>query len=250
MKHKREKSVRGLAAPVALLFAVGACAAPGPDGIADPHEPLNRRVHAFNRGLDAAVVRPLTQAGQTDAADEAATGDTPGAVLARIDDNLSLPGKVINHLLQGRPADAVQNAARFAVNTTLGLGGLHDPAGREFALPEIDTDFGETLHVWGVPEGAYLVLPVLGPSTERDFAGRIVDWAIDPVGGWLNADQRRGARVIKVLSKAGDRAALGETVDSVLHESADSYAQLRLIYLQNRRFELGQEADVIDPYAD
>ena len=132
----------------------------------------------------------------------------------------------------------------------LQLGGLLDPAGQEFALPDVDTDFGETLHVWGVPEGAYLELPVLGPSTERDFAGRIVDWAIDPLGSWLNEDQRHGVTAIKVLSKAGDRAALGDTVDSVLHESADSYAQLRLIWLQNRRYELGQEADEIDPYAE
>lgn len=245
MKHKREKSVRGVAASLLVLLALAACARPGPDGIADPYEPLNRQVHAFNRGLDAAVLRPLSRPAQGEAGE-----DGPLAVITRVGDNLSLPGKVINNLLQGRPGDAVQNAGRFVVNTTLGLGGLHDPAGREFALTEVDTDFGETLHVWGVPEGAYLELPVLGPSTERDFAGRIVDWVIDPVGNWLNPDQRRGARVIRLLSKAGDRAALGETVDSVLHESADSYAQLRLIYLQNRRFELGEEAEVIDPYAE
>lgn len=245
MKHKREKSVRGVAASLLVLLALAACARPGPDGIADPYEPLNRQVHAFNRGLDAAVLRPLSRPAQGEAGE-----DGPLAVITRVGDNLSLPGKVINNLLQGRPGDAVQNAGRFVVNTTLGLGGLHDPAEREFALTEVDTDFGETLHVWGVPEGAYLELPVLGPSTERDFAGRIVDWVIDPVGNWLNPDQRRGARVIRLLSKAGDRAALGETVDSVLHESADSYAQLRLIYLQNRRFELGEEAEVIDPYAE
>lgn len=249
MKHKREKSVSGVAVPLGFLVLLGACATPGPDGIADPYEPMNRRVHAFNRSLDAAVLRPLSRASQ---AGDAGTGDEDSALalLGRVGDNLSLPGKVVNHLLQGRPADAVQNAARFAVNTTLGLGGIHDPAGRDFSLPEVDTDFGETLHVWGVPEGAYLEIPVLGPSTERDFAGRIVDWVIDPVGDWLNPDQRRGARVVRLVSKAGDRAALGATVDSILHESADSYSQLRLIYLQNRRFELGEEADEIDPYAD
>lgn len=249
MKHKREKSVRGAATSLALLFALGACATPGPDGIADPYEPLNRQVHAFNRGLDAAVVRPLTRAINRDD-DATAPQEGPQTVIGRVARNLLLPGKVLNHLLQGRPGDAAQNGARFVVNTTLGLGGMHDPAGRDFALPEVDTDFGETLHVWGVPEGAYLELPILGPSTERDFVGRIVDWVIDPMDSWLNTDQRLAARAINLVSKAGERAAMGETVDSVLHESADSYSQLRLIYLQNRRFELGQEAEVIDPYAE
>lgn len=239
------RRARSIAATLPLVLALAACATPGPDGIADPYEPLNRQVHAFNRGLDAAVMRPLSRSAAAGTAD-----DGPLTVIGRVGDNLSLPGKVINHLLQGRADRAAQNTARFAINTTLGLGGLLDPAGQEFALPEVDTDFGETLHVWGVPEGAYLELPVLGPSTERDFAGRIVDWAIDPLGSWLNEDQRRGVTAIKVLSKAGDRAALGDTVDSVLHESADSYAQLRLIWLQNRRYELGQEADEIDPYAE
>lgn len=236
------------ASALAFLLALGACASPGPDGIADPYEPLNRQVHAFNRGLDAAVLRPLARP----AADPGGGPDaeSPLTVIGRVGDNLSLPGKVINHLLQGRPDRAAQNAGRFVVNTTLGLGGLLDPAGQEFALTEVDTDFGETLYVWGVPEGAYLELPVLGPSTERDFAGRIVDWAIDPVGNWLNEDQRLGVRVLKLASKAGERGAMGDTVDSVLHESVDSYAQLRLIWLQNRRYELGQEADVIDPYAE
>ena len=132
----------------------------------------------------------------------------------------------------------------------MGLGGVLDPAGADFALPEIDTDFGETLHVWGVPEGAYLELPVLGPSTERDLAGMIVNTLIDPVDNWLNRDQRTAKLAARVASKAGDRAQFGSTVDSVLHESADSYAQTRLLYLQHRRFELKQEQDAIDPYAE
>lgn len=248
VNRNREKTVNRTVPSCALLLLLCACAQPGPDGIADPYEPLNRQVHAFNRGVDAAVLRPLSRPLKAEGGATAA--DSPLTVVGRIGDNLSLPGKVVNHLLQGRPGRAAQNAGRFVVNTTLGLGGLLDPAGQEFALTEVDTDFGETLHVWGMPEGAYLELPLLGPSTERDFAGRIVDWALDPVGSWLNEDQRRGATVLKLASKAGERAALGDTVDSVLHESVDSYAQLRLIWLQNRRHELGQEADEIDPYAE
>ena len=165
--------------------------------------------------------------------------------------NLSLPGKVVNSLLQGRPEPAVKNTFRFALNTTLGLGGLFDPAGADFALPEIDTDFGETLHVWGVPSGAYLELPVLGPSTERDLAGKIVDFVlIDPLDSVLSDEQKLAGRAGRIISKAGERARFGSTVDSVLHESADSYAQTRLLYMQHRRHELKQEEDAIDPYAE
>ena len=234
-----------------LLLGLAACASPGPDGISDPYEPMNRQFHAFNVGFDSAVLRPLSRP----KAGGAASGsefpeEAPPRVLGNISDNLTLPGKVINHVLQARPGDAARNATRFVVNTTLGLGGIHDPAGQEFGLHEVDTDFGETLYAWGAPEGAYLELPLLGPMTERDFAGRVVDWVIDPVGFWLNDREALVKTGIRLVSKAGDRASMGDVVDSVLHESADSYAQVRLLYLQHRRFELGQEADEIDPYAD
>ena len=238
----------------ALLLGCAAQNPADPQAVNDPLEPTNRRVHAFNKGLDAAVIRPLTSGLKGD--DEAAGTDGQNGVLAvlgNVGGNLSLPGKVLNSLLQGRPEPAMRNTLRFVVNSTLGLGGIHDPAGAEFALTETDTDFGETLHVWGVPEGAYLELPVLGPSTTRDAAGRVVDFVIDPLDNWLNRDQARGATAIRLISKAGERARFGDTVDSVLHESADSYTQLRLLYLMHRRYELGQQgagddAAIIDPY--
>jgi len=228
------------------LLALLASCAQAPDGQSDPLAPVNRQVHAFNLGFDAQVVRPLTRPLKAGGGD----GEGPLTLVTRVSDNLRLPGKVVNHLLQGRPGKAGRNAARFAVNTTLGLGGLLDPAGQEFALTEIDTDFGETLHVWGVPEGAYLVLPVLGPSNVRDAAGKVVDWVLDPLDGVLNADQKAGARGLRLISKAGERARFGDSVDDVLHGSVDSYTQMRMIYQQHRRHELGQEAEVIDPYEE
>ena len=165
--------------------------------------------------------------------------------------NLSLPGKVVNSLLQGRPGPATRNFFRFAVNSTLGIGGMFDPAGSDFGLPEEDTDFGETLAVWGVPEGAYVELPVLGPSTQRDAVGKVVDLAIDPLWSILQTDRQRAlAFGLRAGAKAGDRARFGDTVDSVLRDSADSYAQTRLIYLMHRRHDLGEESSDIDPYAD
>ena len=96
---------------VAFLLGLGACAKPGPDGIADPYEPMNRQFHAFNVGFDAAVLRPLSRPGSEEAGAEGGTPAEPAPrVLGRISSNLSLPGKVINHLLQGRPGDAARNA--------------------------------------------------------------------------------------------------------------------------------------------
>lgn len=240
---------------LALIAALAACSGGGGD---DPYEPMNRRVHAFNVGLDAKVISPLTRplrrheaAAQADAAPQAdpdALSLTDG--LANAGGNLGLPAKAVNGLLQGRPGAAWQNGARFLVNSTLGVGGLLDPAGREFALAEVDTDFGQTMQVWGLPEGAYLELPLLGPSNERDAAGKVVDWLINPLKYVLNDNGRVAATAVRVVGKAGDRAKYGDTLDSVLHDSADSYTQTKLLYQQHRRHELGEEAETIDPYAE
>ncbi|WP_232962176.1 MlaA family lipoprotein [Paracoccus tegillarcae] len=242
---------RRIHVPLVLLL-LGACTAQGDrpaQTVNDPFESTNRQIHAFNKGLDTNLVRPLTRA--MDGGDQPDAGAETGGpldIVANIGGNLSLPGKVLNHILQGRPEPAMRNGLRFVVNSTLGLGGMHDPAGAEFALTEIDTDFGETLYVWGLPEGPYLELPVLGPSTSRRAVGRVVDMAIDPLDNWLNRDQRNGATAIRLISKAGERSRFGDTVDSVLYESADSYAQARLIYLMHRHHELGQEGGTDDPY--
>lgn len=240
-------------APLTLLPLLAACAAPAATGIHDPYESANRRVHAFNVGVDAQVSR-LTGGGDTPAATgQVSPKDELLIAASNITSNLSLPGKVVNHLLQGRPDAAAKNALRFGINSTLGLGGIFDPAGMDFALPETDTDFGETLHVWGVGEGAFVMLPILGPTTERDLAGRVVDFAIDPVGNWIQEPRdKNGLRALKVIAKVGERGRFAGTVNSILHQSADSYAQLRLIYLQKRRHDLGQtsEDDAYDPYAD
>lgn len=232
---------------LAAIAGLSACS-PAPQGVAvhDPYEPMNRRVHAFNKGIDRAVSGASGGGG-------ASVPEDISEVVSNFADNVSLPGMVVNGVLQGNFRDASTNTLRFLINTTLGLVGLADPA-TQMGLEEQDTDFGETLAVWGVPEGAYLELPVLGPSTERDLAGRVVDAVIDPLKHVGTEPQRRLGTVSKLADKALSRARFGDTVDSVLHESADSYAQTRLVYLQHRRYELGQEAPAtaeteIDPYA-
>lgn len=238
--------------PVLFLLTVTAACTPAPvaQGIDDPHEATNRQIHAFNRSVDRALF-------SGDRGVLRGIGDLPAPVLRSASNaggHLGLPGKVVNSLLQGRIEDAGQNAFRFLINSTFGLAGLFDPATTDFALPEVDTDFGETLHVWGFGEGAYVELPLLGPSTARDTVGRIVDAVIDPVGAALDGDDAKVATGVNIASKVSDRLRFGDSVDSILHESADSYAQARLLYLQNRRYELGMQAetdaDAYDPYED
>lgn len=229
-----------------LTALLGACS-PAPIGgsINDPYEATNRAIHGFNKQLDMSILRP---AGQVAAA-------IPVEYTSRVSnfaDNVGLPGMVANGLLQGDIGGASTNTMRFLLNTTVGIGGLFDPAGA-IGLTEDSTDFGETLAVWGVPEGAYLELPILGPSTERDAAGEIVDIVLDPLGlvGLSMLDEYGTAS--RIVDIAITRGAFLQTIDSVLYDSADSYAQARLAYLQNRRFELGDDTPVdseIDPFLD
>lgn len=233
-------------------LALSACARePAPAGINDPNEAMNRKVHAFNRGVDKALLRPAASAYGKVVPQPVEQGVQNFAT------NLDAPGDVVNDLLQANPQDAARNTVRFLINTTIGIGGLFDPA-TAMGLAGAPTDFGETLHVWGAKEGRYVELPFLGPSTTRDFTGTLVDVALNPLRLVLEKPETYWMTGAKVASTLGDRARYSETFDSVLYDSADSYAQARLLYLQNRRFELGQtggasdasdDANFEDPYA-
>ena len=232
---------------VTLLLALGVAAcgpAPAPQGINDPYETENRATHAFNVAMDRNVLKPLSSGMGTG---PISTG------ISNFADNLGTPGDVVNSLLQVRVGRATHNTLRFAINTVIGLGGIFDPA-TAMGVGEKKTDFGETLHVWGVGEGAYMELPLLGPSTQRDAMGTVVDLALDPMNYLVPRPESYVGTMAKLAAKLGDRGRYSATVDSILYESADSYLQARLLYLQNRRYELGQtsgeSADFEDPYED
>jgi phospholipid-binding lipoprotein MlaA len=238
------------AAALAMAASLAGCGpAPVAQGINDPDEAQNRQTHEFNRALDRAFFRP---------ASGAYGGAIPEPVRQGVSNfaaNLDLPGDVLNSIAQGRAGPAAENTLRFALNATVGIGGLFDPA-RALGLNGRPTDFGETLHVWGVAEGAYHELPLLGPSTDRDTVGALVDFALNPLRLALPRREANAAVVASFGSTLGDRYRFADTFDSILYESADSYAQTRLLYLQNRRFQLGQTAtdaageDFVDPYED
>lgn len=246
------RSVRFVCAVLALGVLASCAGAPGADGINDPYENTNRGIHAFNRGLDRAFVGPVSK-GYGSIVPEPAQ-----RVVGNVAETLDLPGDILNNLLQFRLANAAQNTLRLSVNLTMGVGGLFDAA-TGIGLPDAPTDFGETLHVWGVGEGVYVELPFAGPSTARDTTGLLVDLAMNPVRLALPEREATAATIAKAFSRLGDRNRFSETVESILYESADSYAQARLLYLQNRRFQLGQASDgaeaasdagFIDPYED
>ena len=240
---------------LAAAAALAACGpAPQATGINDPLEPMNRGIHGLNKGLDTVLLRPGAQV----------YGVVPEPVrqgVSNVADTLDLPGDMANHLLQGRIGPATTNFLRFGVNVVFGLGGLLDVA-TEAGLPRDGTDFGETLHVWGFGEGPYVELPGFGPSTARDAVGTVVDFAMNPVSRAASGDAAIAATAAKVLARLNDRKRYSNTVDSILYDSADSYAQARLLYLQNRRFELSRGAPApaeggaavdegfIDPYED
>jgi phospholipid-binding lipoprotein MlaA len=212
----------------------------------DPFEASNRQTHAFNRGVDRILLRPSSRAYGT---------VVPKPVqrsVGNLASNLDQPGYVLNDLLQGRVEDAGHNTFRFVINTLVGVGGLFDPA-TSFGLERRESDFGETLHAWGAQEGVYVELPLLGPSTARDAWGRLIDTAINPVRLATPDDADAAIASISVASIVGDRYARAGFLDPILYESADSYAQARLLYLQNRRFTLGgppDEEDYFDPFED
>jgi phospholipid-binding lipoprotein MlaA len=236
---------------VALLLA-GCASGPVPSGINDPYETTNRRIHEFNRGVDRVLVGPAAK-GYGSVVPEPVL-----RVVGNVAGTLDLPGDIANNLLQLRIGDAAQNTLRLATNLTFGVGGLFDFS-TAIGLEGKPTDFGETLHVWGAGEGPYMELPLAGPSTARDTVGMAVDLVMNPVRLALPTKEANAATALKLFSRLGDRDRFSETVDSILYDSADSYAQARLLYLQNRRFQLGQETQTgdgssedsfIDPYED
>ncbi|MGY6634758.1 MAG: MlaA family lipoprotein [Alkalilacustris sp.] len=242
---------RLMLAVVGLALVTAGCT-PAPPGVEvwDPQEAQNREAHAINRRLDG-----LVAGGDGDGAPRLPRPVARG--VANFAANAGGPSDILNSLLQGRPGPTVENTLRFMLNTTVGLGGIFDVAGG-LGIPGRRTDFGETLHVWGVPEGAYQELPLLGPSTERDSVGFVVDLIIDPLNalrppGTRNRvlAARHGSRIVALL---GERADYAEALDALIGQSADSYVQTRLLYLQSRRFRLdgtaALEEDPFDPYDD
>ena len=198
---------------------------------------MNRGTFWFNERVDQAVVEPVATGWDWVLPERVQTS------VANFFDNLFLPIVFLNDLLQAKPVAAAQDVGRFAVNTTVGVVGLFDPASR-FGIPENDEDFGQTFGRWGCPPGPYLVLPLLGPSSLRDAPGGVLDRAPNyllPLAVSLG---------LGVVDAVNTRAALLEEIRQDREESLDFYVFVRNAYLENREHRVRahcQGAHDIDP---
>ncbi|MEM8580500.1 MAG: VacJ family lipoprotein [Pseudomonadota bacterium] len=229
-----------------ILLSLAGCATPeqpAQDEINDPFEGFNRSMHAFNKALDQAFISEAARIYVTVVPDPIVLG------VANFFDAVGEPLNAVNNALQGDIDGVTYSTLRFLTNATLGIGGLFDTA-TELGIPQDDTDFGETMFVWGIGEGPFLEVPFFGPQTTRRFVGRGVDIFIDPLGlvlGFFDgATLQASLFLLDALKLREDRRS---TIDDLLYNSVDSYARARIVYLQNRRFLLGSERgpDYFDP---
>jgi phospholipid-binding lipoprotein MlaA len=231
-----------------LAAGLAGCGAPPPpqDLGYDPLEARNREAHALNKRIDASLYGPVARSYGAAVPQEARN------TVTNLRNNWRLPGQIIQYGLQGRGTDAAKSTTRFAVNTLLGLGGLLDIA-TDMGLPYDETNFDETFYRWGIGEGGYLELPVVGPGTQRDWTGYVLDQALDPTWYVLPVAASNALLVLGGLDLVNDRYELDPVLDSLLYESADSYSAQRIAYLQNMRARLGGGTDIEeleDIYAD
>lgn len=220
-------------AGAAGLALLGGCAsAPAGDeaaaGVAyDRFESMNRAIYRFNDTVDSVTTRPLARGYRK---------VTPLFVrrgVSNFYDNLVTPRSALANFLQGKPGRGFNELGRFVFNTTLGLGGLIDVA-TAGGMPTYDEDFSQTLAVWGLPDGPYLVLPFLGPSTVLDAFARPFDYAAD----LRRQISDRGTRDrLLVLSIIDTRYRL-LSADKLLEDANDPYITVREAYLQNREYEI------------
>jgi phospholipid-binding lipoprotein MlaA len=231
-----------LLAALGLALLTGACAArPDPtDAEAveefratnDPIEPLNRAAFFVNDGLDTLIIRPAAEAYRIFLPPEVRYA------IRNVLANLRTPVILVNDVLQGETQRAGVTLGRFVLNTTLGIGGILDRA-RDFGLLGHTEDFGQTLAVWGAPEGPYLFIPVLGPTNPRDLVGFGVDTAINPLT-WITGNDTIEALMItrQGLTALDTREGLIEPLDVLRQGSLDPYAALRSAYRQRRAVEI------------
>jgi phospholipid-binding lipoprotein MlaA len=197
----------------------------------DPYEDFNRQMFAFNEGLDQTVIEPIAYGYR------AVTNEPVREGVGNFASNLGEPLTFVNHLLQGKLPDAGATLGRFVVNTTVGVAGVFDPAS-SMGMQRTNEDFGQTLGVWGVDSGPFIVLPFLGPTTTRDIVGRGADAVLNP----LNYPEFESDDEIRlgIVGLGGINAREGaiETIDE-LRQQVDPYTTLRRLYGRTRAADIG-----------
>jgi len=211
-----------LAVLTGLSIVLGGCATVQKP---DPLEPVNRKVFAFNEGLDKVVLKPTATAYKAVVPAPARTG------ISNFFSNLSEPWSAVNLMLQGRFKEGASDLGRFGTNSTVGILGFVDFAS-DWGMPRHGEEFGRTLGSWGIDTGAYLVLPLFGPSNMRDAAALPVDSFGNPLGYVGNVPVRNTMTVMKMVDKRATYLDASRLIDEA---SLDKYTFVRDAYLQRRR---------------
>jgi phospholipid-binding lipoprotein MlaA len=194
----------------------------------DPFEDVNRTVYGFNEAVDDNLLEPVSRAYKDNAPEVVQDG------VSNFFGNLRDVSTLANQILQFKPVESVETLGRILVNSTIGLGGLFDVAS-DMGLTTDDEDFGQTMGVWGVEEGPYVVLPLLGPSTVRDGAGLFVDTTSD--ANMIDKTEGIGFISSSTINIIDKRVELLPATD-MLDLSDDPYTMMRSSYLQKRKFDV------------
>lgn len=226
--------VLGLAAFLLLAGCATPPPADDPDAVADfqqqndPLEPMNRTIFDFNDWLDRNALKPAALAYR------AVTPQFLREGIAHMIANLQSPIIFISDIFQGNITRSGVTLGRFVVNTTVGIGGLWDPA-TKIGLPRHEADIGETFAIWGIGEQFYLVLPLFGPSNPRDAIGLGIESTLDPLSYYLNDNHMRWASWTRFLvTGLSKREAYIETIDDIKRTSLDYYSAMRSLTRQHR----------------
>jgi phospholipid-binding lipoprotein MlaA len=209
---------------IAVLCGLSGCATTNKD----PLEGINRGIYKFNDVADKYAMKPVAKAYKAVAPEPVRTG------ISNFFSNLGTLTTIVNDLLQLKFAQAFSDAGRFVINSTFGIAGFIDVASKD-NIPKHNEDFGQTLGYWGVGSGAYLVLPILGPSSVRDTTGLVVDVSTsDPITYLHNIGEIRTYNQIRAVQLVDRRTQLLDAKDLVDDASIDPYAFMRDAYLQRR----------------
>lgn len=199
--------------------------------VPDPWEGFNRKMHGFNNAADKFVLRPLAVGYKK------ITPEPVQAGVSRFFANLSMPVTVVNQALQGRPGDAARSLGRFAVNTTVGVVGVFDPASHFGMLSRDDEDFGQTLATWGWRDSRYLVLPLLGPRTVRDALGIVGDQPLSPIAQIQDSGVASGLQALEIVDVRTQLLPM----DNFRRDALDDYLLVRDAWIQRRNHQIQQD---------
>ncbi len=225
MRRNGPSRTRSKTVLLAVTFAgmLAGCATSG--NPKDPIEGFNRAMFGFNEAVDRAVLKPVAQGYDAVLPTPVRTGVT------NFFGNIADLFIGVNNLLQGKPADALNDWGRVLVNSTVGILGLIDVAS-QMGMEKHEEDFGQTFGRWGAGDGAYVVLPLFGPRTVRDTVGLLVDVSVDPIANIGHVPTRNSLLALRIIDTRADLL----PADKVIEEAAlDKYAYVRDGYLQRRR---------------